>query len=93
VQQAPANLSNGLATTSMVLGIISIVLVFIPIIGMIAWILAPLGLILGFVAVGKPYGRGAAIAGLICSGIGLLVCIGWFFFFAAIAASGAAAGA
>lgn len=91
VHQAPTQPSNGLATASMVLGIISIITVLIPIIGMIAWILAPLGLILGFVALGKPGGRGMAIAGIVTSAIGLLFCIGWFVLFAAIGAAGSAA--
>lgn len=68
---------NGLATASLVLGILSIVTVWVPILGMIAWILAPLGLILGLVALGKPTGRGMAIAGAVCSGLGLLGCIAW----------------
>lgn len=70
---------NGLATASLVLGILSMICVWIPIIGMIAWILAPLGLILGLVALGKPTGRGMAIAGAVCSGLGLLGCLAWLF--------------
>jgi hypothetical protein len=69
--------SNGMAIASMVLGIVSIITAIIPFIGMIAWILAPLGLILGFIALNKPGGRGMAIAGLITSGFGLLICILW----------------
>lgn len=68
---------NGLATASLVLGILSLVTVWIPIIGMIAWILAPLGLVLGLVGLSKPTGRGVAIAGSVCSAIGLLGCIAW----------------
>jgi hypothetical protein len=69
--------SNGLAIASLVLGILSVLTAWIPIIGLIAWILAPLGLIFGFLSIGKPSGKGLAIGGLITSGIGLLICILW----------------
>lgn len=84
--------SNGLAIASMVLGILSIVSAIIPIIGIIAWVLSPLGLILGFVAMGKPGGRGMAIAGVVTSAIGLLICIAWAGLFGAAIASAGAAG-
>ena len=90
VQQAPAQ-GNGMATASLVLGIIALVMVWIPLIGMIAWILAPLGLIFGLISLGKPTGRGLGIAGTICSAIALLACIGWLLLFGAAAAVGAAA--
>ena len=82
---------NGLAVASLVLGILSVLFVWIPIIGMIAWILAPLGLIFGLVALNKPAGKGMAIAGSICSGVGLLGCIGWVMLFGAAAAASAGA--
>ncbi len=69
--------SNGLAVASLVLGILSILFVWIPFVGLVSWILAPIGLVLGLVALKQPFGRGMAIAGSICSGIGLLGCIGW----------------
>lgn len=78
---------TGLAIASLILGIFSICTVWIPIIGLIAWILAPLGLILGLVALKRPVGpgRGVAIAGVICSAIGLLGCIGWVVLIGALA--------
>lgn len=70
--------SNGLATASMVLGIVALVLTFIPIIGLLAWILAPLALILGFVGMSKPnLPKGQAIAGVITGGLALLMCLLW----------------
>lgn len=69
--------SNGMAVASLVLGIVSIIAAIIPFVGLISWILAPLGLIFGFLSMNKPTGRGMAIAGLITSGIGLLICILW----------------
>lgn len=80
--------SNGLAVASLVLGILSIVFVWIPFVGLISWILAPVGLVLGLVALSKPYGRGMAIAGTVCSGVGLLGCIGWVVLIGAAAAAG-----
>ncbi|MBB5746612.1 hypothetical protein [Brevundimonas variabilis] len=68
---------NGLATASLVLGILAMVTVWIPLFGMIAWILAPLGLVFGLVALGKPNGRGVAIAGSVCSALGLIGCFAW----------------
>ena len=70
---------TGLATASLILGVFSICTVWIPFVGLIAWILAPLGLILGLVAMKRPIGpgRGVAIAGVVCSAVGLLGCIGW----------------
>ncbi len=85
----PRNPSNGLAIASLVLGIVGLLLAIIPIVGVISWILAPLGLILGFVALNKPGGRGMAIGGLITSGLALLVCILWVVGFGALVASGA----
>jgi hypothetical protein len=78
---------TGLAIASLILGIFSICTVWIPIIGLIAWILAPLGLILGLVALKRPVGpgRGVAIAGIVCSAIGLLGCIGWIALIGALA--------
>lgn len=83
--------SNGLAVASLVLGILSILFVWIPFIGLVSWVLAPIGLVLGLVALKNPYGKGLAIAGSICSGIGLLGCIGWVVLIAAAAAAGGAA--
>ena len=80
--------SNGLAVASLVLGILSILFVWIPFIGLVSWILAPIGLVLGLVALNMPFGRGMAIAGSICSAIGLLGCIGWVVLIGAAAAAG-----
>lgn len=71
-----SNEGQGLGIASLVMGILSLSAI-IPIIGMIAWILAPLGLIFGFISIGKPAARGFAIGGLITSGLGLLICILW----------------
>jgi hypothetical protein len=81
---------NGLAVASLVLGILSLLFVWIPLVGMISWVLSIVGLVLGLIGLGKPEGRGLAIAGSICSGVGLVACIGWVILFAAAAAGSAA---
>ncbi|MGZ9113393.1 MAG: hypothetical protein ACXW3K_02120 [Brevundimonas sp.] len=69
--------TNGLAIASLVIGIIALVLSWIPLIGFISWILAPAGLIMGFIALGKPVSKGMAVGGLITSALALLICILW----------------
>ncbi len=83
---------TGLAVASLILGVFAISTVWIPFIGLIAWILAPLGLILGLVALKRPVGpgRGVAIAGIVCSSIGLLGCMAWVVLIGAVATVGVA---
>ena len=76
------NETNGMATAAMVIGIIGLVVSIIPVLGMIAWLLCPLAIILGFIARGKPVGKGAAMTGIITGGIGLLISIAWVTLFA-----------
>lgn len=75
--QPAAPPSTGLAIGSLVVGIIALLLAIIPIIGMLSWILAPAGLIMGVLAVNKPAGKGLAIGGIVTSVLALLVCILW----------------
>lgn len=81
---------TGLAIASLILGVFAICTVWIPFVGLVAWILAPLGLILGLVALKRPVGpgRGVAIAGVVCSAIGLLGCIGWIVLIGALTTVG-----
>lgn len=66
---------NGAATGSLVLGIIALVLSWIPVIGLVAF---PLGLlavalgILGWVWSAAKGGLGRAIGGVVCGGLALL---------------------
>lgn len=70
--------SNGMATASMVIGIIALVFTFIPFIGLISWLLAPLAIIFGIVGMSQPdLPRGQAIAGLVTGGLALLMCLAW----------------
>lgn len=74
--------TNGMGTAALVLGIVGLVFSFIPIIGVIAWPLVILGAVFGSVGIdkaGKVPGtpKGAAIAGLTCSLVGLAICVLW----------------
>jgi len=82
---------TGLAVASLVLGVFAISTVWIPFVGLIAWVLAPLGLVLGLVALKRSTGssRGVAIAGVVCSSIGLLGCLAWVVLIGVMAAFGA----
>lgn len=78
----PPAARNGLGTAGFVLGLIGLVFSPIPIIGVVAWPLVILGLIfsiLGFLRTrnGQATNKGLAIAGMVLSAIGLLVCILW----------------
>lgn len=77
------------AVASLVLGIFALCTVWIPFFGLIAWVLAPIGLILGIVAVNRPAGSGKAVAwaGAICSGLALLGCFAWVVLIGIAAAS------
>ena len=80
-----------MGVAALVLGIISIIIGFIPLCGSIALLPAIIGLILGIVDVvlkskkGEP--KGVSIAGLILSAIAIAFIVFWVFVFGA-AASG-----
>jgi len=91
IQAPAAPPSNGLAVASMVLGIIALFTFWIPFLG---WIPVIVGLVLGLVAFGKPYGRGMAITGVVCSGLALVVkLVFWLVFIGTLGAIGAAGAA
>jgi hypothetical protein len=79
---APPQPRNGLGTAGLTLGIIALVFSFIPLIGVIAWPLAIVGLILGICGISRASkqianNRGVAIGGVICSVFALVVCTVW----------------
>ncbi len=77
---------NGTGTAALVLGIIALVCSFIPIIGLLSWLLAPAALITGFIGM-KQEPRGTAIAGVVTGAIALVICILWLVFFGVMLAS------
>jgi len=81
-QQPVVKPSNGLGTTGFVLGVIGLVFSFIPLIGVVAWPLVILGIIFSAVGIskaakGRATNKGLAIAGLVVSIVGLVICILW----------------
>jgi hypothetical protein len=71
---------NGMGTTSLVLGILAILLAFIPFIGFASYPLAILGIVFGLVGLrrvgkGLASNKGVAIAGLITSLLGFVLVI------------------
>lgn len=85
--------SNGLAITSLVLGICSLLIVWIPIVGLLGTLLALVGLVLGILALQKPGGRGLAIGGIVTSAISIVLTVLGFLALGAIIGLGAAANA
>lgn len=65
--------SSGLSTAGMVLGIISVVLSFIPIINNIAFFIGILALIFGIIGIVKKAGTGKAIAGVVLGILSIVI--------------------
>lgn len=64
---------KGLGITAMVLGIIAVVIAFIPVLGVGGFILGLVAVVLGIVAVIKRKGRGQGIAGIITGVLSLII--------------------
>jgi len=67
---------NSLVKWAFILGLLALILAFIPFIGFVSWILAPLAIVCGAVALMKPR-KSLAIAGIITGVIALGVCFWW----------------
>lgn len=81
-QQTPTKPSNGLGLTGFIVGLIGLLLSFIPLIGVVAWPLVILGIIFSAIGIakaskGRATNKGLSIAGIVVSIIGLVVCILW----------------
>lgn len=81
-QQSAVRPSNGLGTTGFVLGLVGLLFSFIPVIGLVAWPLVILGIIFSAIGIskaskGRATNKGLAIAGLVVSVVGLVICIVW----------------
>ncbi|MCP3799138.1 hypothetical protein NLX83_07710 [Allokutzneria sp. A3M-2-11 16] len=75
----PAQPQNGLGTAGFVVGLIGLVFSIIPFVGIIAWPLVIIGAVLSGVGMSKAMSgvannKGLAIAGLVCSIVGLVCC-------------------
>jgi Mycobacterium membrane protein len=81
---------NGVGTAGFVLGLVGFLFSFIPLIGVVAWPLVILGLVLSLVGIaraskGVASNKGLAIAGAVLSLLGLVVCVLWTALFGAVA--------
>ncbi len=77
---APLPPSNGLGTAALVLGILAILLAFVPILGFVSYPLAILGIVFGLVGLRRvsrrvATNRGVALTGLITSVLGFVLVI------------------
>jgi hypothetical protein len=77
--QPPSPPSNGLATGGFVTALVGAVLALIPLVGIVSWLICPVGLVLsvvGLVMAGGRggVGRGLGIAGVALAVVGLVVC-------------------
>jgi hypothetical protein len=85
----PPRRSNGIATAGLVVAIVGAVLSLIPVIGTVAWGLAPIGLVLSVIGLVRSKqarnGRGASIAGIVLSVVALIMCVLYTILFSAVA--------
>lgn len=80
--------TNPLATSGFVTSLIGAILALVPLLGIVSWIICPIGICLaiaGFVAAGSRQGVGRTLAGVgIGLGVvGLIICVVWAVGFAA----------
>jgi hypothetical protein len=68
--------NNALGKAAFIIGLIGLVLSFVPFIGFVSWLLAPLAIIFGLIALRRP-SKSLAIAGIIAGVITLFVCYSW----------------
>lgn len=72
---------NNAAVVGATLGSVSLFLSLIPLLGIVAWVLAPIGLLSSgiglLVGMSRKVGRVGALWGLLTSAVALLVCIAW----------------
>jgi hypothetical protein len=81
-QQTPQKPSNGLGLTGFVVGLVGLVISFIPLIGVVAWPLVVLGIIFSSIGIskavkGRATNKGLAITGLVLSLVGVVAIIVW----------------
>jgi hypothetical protein len=81
-QQTAQKPSNGLGLTGFVVGLVGLVISFIPLVGVVAWPLVILGIIFSAIGIskavkGRATNKGLAITGLVVSIVGLAATILW----------------
>ena len=68
--------NKSFGVVAFIIGLIGLVMVFIPLIGVVAWLLAPLAILCGGIAIRRSSGA-FGIIGLILGLLTLAVCISW----------------
>lgn len=86
-QQYPRQQTNGIATGGFVTALVGAVLALVPFLGIVSWVISPVGLVLSIVGLTAAArkngtGRGLAVAGMILGAVGLLICFLWVIGFA-----------
>ena len=83
-----------MGVASLILGILSLIFAFIPVVNFIGIFTSLIGIVLGALGRKNPEGKGTATAGLVCSIIALVLC-GFIYIACAgvLGAAGAAAAA
>lgn len=84
---------NGMGTAGLVMGIVSLCFAVIPLVGIVAWFMWPLGVIFSGVGLNRANralatNRNSALAGMIVSLTAAVVCFGWVLFTVLAGASG-----
>jgi hypothetical protein len=87
---APPPAQNGMGVAAFVLGLLGLLFSFIPVIGVIAWPMVITGLVLGLVGLGRAKrgratNKGLAVASIVLSALGLVVCVAWVVLFGKVA--------
>lgn len=67
---------NSLGKAAFIIGLIALALSFVPIVGFVAWLMAPLAILFGLIALRRS-SRSLAIAGIITGACALLICLAW----------------
>lgn len=70
---------NSLGKAAFIIGLIGLIVAFIPVVGFVSWLLAPLAILCGAIALRKAP-RSLAIAGIVTGVLAVLVCIMWINF-------------
>jgi hypothetical protein len=72
---------NNAAVVGATLGSVALFLSLLPLIGIVAWVLAPIGLVTSaaglFVGMARKVGRVGALWGMATSGLALVICVAW----------------
>jgi hypothetical protein len=67
---------NSLGKAAFIIGLIALILSFVPIIGFVAWLMAPLAILFGLIALRRK-SKSLAIAGIITGAFALVICFTW----------------